>query len=682
MRPSLGHTASSFGLLLALGVAVATACGTSSSGGLSNNGGSSSGADQNDDGGGSGACTGFCPNSSGGSSGTSSGFGIDGSIGPAPGMVSSVVTIDNCPGTLSSSMVTALKAASASSGSMKMLYPYSQTVFPGGIPAPTLQWSQTGTPDGVYAHFTSQLFNYSVCFAGASPTNFTMATTPWLTAWSQSKGKTDPLTVEIATSTGGTIASVTTQWIFAKGSLAGDTYYNTYGSKLVPGATGANGAVMRINKGATQPVAFLYVNGLSPFGPCVNCHAVSANGSYIVAQEHMYPSVTALYGEGSMSFDLLTTPMPNPAMPLANTLNDDWGFSAVYPDGTFLLTAGEAQDSAISALFPAAPGNNPAMIGPKPSVFYNTTTGAKTTPTGLDTQYAMMPSFSVDGDYLVYNDTPNSAVDAGAPAGGTLAMANFTKSSMSFSNVKTLYTNASLYPGWPFFTPDDKNVVFALGNGSNYATEVPPGDLQLWSSYLYIIDVASGTSHRLDEASGYNSSGTEYLPFPGRDEGYDFYPTINPIASGGYFWVFFTSRRAYGNVYPGNPNATTTPAGPAGGSESDTGTKAIWVTAIDIAPAAGTDPSHPAFYLPGQEVGSGNIRAFPVLAPCSGNGATCESGLDCCGGSCVMASDGGAGTCGVPAGCAADMGRCSSTIPCCDHSESCIGGYCSQPTAQ
>jgi len=680
-RPSPGYATASVALLFTLAAVVAAAsCGTNSRDGLGNGsaGSNSSSGAGGDDGGGasSGCASGFCTGGGSGSGAfTGTGTGGDGgTVGPAPSMVNSVVTINDCPGTLTAAMATALEGAGSAAGSMKWLYPYDQTVFPGGIPAPVLQWSQTGTPDGVYVHLTSQLFNYQACFAGSSPTNFTLATNAWLTAWSQSKGKSDPLSVEVATSTGGTIASFTTHWVFAKGSLAGDTYYNTYGSKLVPGQNNAqNGAVMRIDNGATQPVAFLYVNGASPFGPCINCHALSANGSYIVAQEHMYPSITALYGEGSMSFDLLTTPTPNPATPLANTLNDDWGFSAVYPDGTFLLTAGESQNSAVSLAFPAAPGNNPAMIGPKPSVFYDTTTGTKTTPTGLDTQYAMMPSFSVDGDYLVYNDCPDSEAEAGVESGGKLAVANFTKSSMSFSNPKTIYTSTTLYPGWPFFTPDDKDVIFALGNGNNYATEVPPGDLQLWSSYLYIVDVPSGKSHRLDEAAGFNSAtGEEYLPFPGRDEGYDFYPTVNPVASGGYFWVYFTSRRAYGNVYPGGTPSATNP----GGTESDTGTKAIWVAAIDIAPAADTDPSHPAFYLPGQEIGSGNIRAFPVLAPCSGNGASCESGINCCGGTCTS------GVCGVPAGCANDNNKCTSTVPCCDHAESCIGGFCTSPIPQ
>jgi len=46
------------------------------------------------------------------------------------------------------------------------------------------------------------------------------------------------------------------------------------------------------------------------------------------------------------------------------------------------------------------------------------------------------------------------------------------------------------------------------------------------------------------------------------------------------------------------------------------------------------DPSHPAFYLPGQELESGNMRAFATLAPCRANTVSCESGADCCGGFC------------------------------------------------
>jgi hypothetical protein len=656
------------GLVLLLAAVVASvSCGSSNNNGFGDGGagGASSGSSA-DDGGGSG-CVGFC-SSGGGSSGFPSSSGT--SSGTLPEASTSLVSINNCPGTLAASMVTALEAAPANSGSMKWLYPYNNTVFPGGILAPVLQWAQTGTPTGVYIHLHSTLFDYKGCFAGSSPTNIQVPTTPWETAWVQSQGKADPISVELATSTGGTIASSTTSWIFAKGSLAGDVYYNTYGSKLVPGQMNvSNGAVMVIPKGASQPKAVLYTAaGASPFGPCVSCHSLSANGSMLVAQQHFYPNTDPLNGKGSMSFNLTTTPAPNPTTPLASTLNDDWGLSAVFPDGTFLLTAGEPENTSGNPIFPGVPGDNPGMIGPKPSVFYNTSTAAMTTPSGLDTPYAMMPVFSPDGKHLVYNN--DQGIDAGAIEGHTLAVADFDGVT-TFSNVKQIFSDPTYYPGWPFFTPDDKQVIFSLGDNNNFATEVPPANLTLNHAQLYIVDVASGTSHRLDTVEGYNADGSTYLPFPSRDEKLDFYPTVNSIATGGYFWVYFTSRRAYGNVYQGSaPPSATAAYDPNGGVESDVGTKSIWAAAIDIGAAPGTDPSHPAFYMPGQEIGSGNIRAFPALAPCAANGLTCETGLDCCGGSCAS------GKCGVPVGCADTDGKCTAAIPCCDKTQGCYGGYC------
>ena len=56
------------------------------------------------------------------------------------------------------------------------------------------------------------------------------------------------------------------------------------------------------------------------------------------------------------------------------------------------------------------------------------------------------------------------------------------------------------------------------------------------------------------------------------------------------------------------------------------------MSAISINAQPSTDPSHAAFYLPGQELASGNIRAFATLSPCKTNGSSCTSGVDCCGG--------------------------------------------------
>lgn len=619
-------------LLLVLGAAVGVACGSSNSqSGF--DGGSSSGSS----GGGSG--------SGSGSFGSDSGTFGDGGFGdgghPTPTMP---VSIDDCPGPLSSSQVSALQAGGPVDPAMKWLYPYDQTIFPGGLLAPVLQWSPqaAGNASAVYLHMHSQLFDYKGCFGPTNPADLTIKQSVWVTAWDQSNGPNDPLAVELTTMAGTSVSGpIKESWTFALGSLKGVVYYNTYTSPQV----GNNGAVMAIQPGASMPSPFLVIQGTSPTGPCISCHSVSSNGQMMVAQHHQYPGGLV----DSDSYDLMKNPMPSATSPTAKTTTDDWGFSAVYPDGSRVLTDGQANQT--GAIFPAAAGNNPGMEGPKASQMYDPSTGNTISFSGLSSQHAMMPSFSPDGTKIVFNDYDNGG-------GHTLVVMDFAASSNTFSNAKTIFHDSNNYPGWPFFTPDSTQVIFVDDSSSNFASVTDPPGNTLAAGDLYIVDIGSGIAHKLDAANGYNGNGTSYLPYPGRDEHLNFYPTISPVAAGGYFWVFFTSRRNYGNVQAD----TTDPAAD----------KKLWVSAINIGAQPGTDASHPAFYLPGQELASGNIRAFATLSPCKSNGSSCTSGVDCCGGAC------NGGTCGTPMGCSGDGNKCTTTADCCSgQGLQCINGYCS-----
>src|SRR5262249_10902220 len=118
--------------------------------------------------------------------------------------------------------------------------------------------------------------------------------------------------------------------------------------------------------------------------------------------------------------------------------------------------------------------------------------------------------------------------------------------------------------------------------------------------------------HRLDALNGF-TSGQSYLPTTTAhpdDTKLNYEPTVNPIASGGYFWVVFSTRRMYGNIATGDPYD--------GGDGTHPISKKLWVAAIDAdaSKKAGTDVSHPAFYLPGQELNAGNMRGFWAVDPC------------------------------------------------------------------
>jgi hypothetical protein len=584
--------------------------------------------------------------SSGGSSGSSSGsFGDDGGNGLGDGgghpNPTGPVSINECPGMLTASQVTALQAGGPVDPAMTWLYPYTGTVFPGGITAPVLQWTpQSGGADGIYLHLHSSLFDYKGCFPGQTAMQLSVPSAAWVTAWQQSTGANDPLTVDMTTIVGTTVSGpIDETWTFALGSLKGVVYYNTYTSPQV----GNNGAVMVIQPGAAGPTPFLVIQGMSPEGPCISCHSVSASGSMIVAQHHQYPGGLV----DSDSYDLLTNPMPNALMPTAKITTDDWGFSAVFPDGSRLLTDG--QPGMTGAVFPAGPGDNPGMEGPKASTMYDPSTGATIPFTGLTGTHVMMPAFSPDGTKIVFNDTDNGA-------GHTLVVMDFDASTNTFSNANQIFKDTGGYPGWPFFTPDSASVVFYDGDSSNFASSHDPPENDVAAGDLYLVDVASGVAHALDAANGLLPNGTTYLPYGMRDEHLSFYPTVSPVAAGGYFWVFFTSRRNYGNTLV-DP-------------DDNPPSKKLWVSAITIGGTGGNDASHPAFYLPGQELASGNIRAFATLSPCKSDGQSCTTGIDCCGGACNN------GSCGEPMGCSNIDEKCTTAADCCGTGLQCINGFC------
>jgi hypothetical protein len=560
--------------------------------------------------------------------------------------------IDRTGGKVPPDVVTKITTGGPNTSGMAFLYPYDRTVFPGGILPPLIQWKPAPGPiDVLYIHIASKRFDYKEIFTALPNAQLDLPRDAWEAAATESQGAPDPTLVEVTTMSNGVVTGpIKETWIFARGQLKSAIYYNTYNSaKTLPN----NGAVMRILPLAKEPeVVKSVAGGIVPLGPCYSCHSLSANGQMLVAQRHQYPGGPY----SSNSFDVAANPKVDPPSLATSTIGDeDWGFSAVFPDGSKLLTAAQpAEAGGFLAPFPFAPLNNPGMLGPRQSKLFNTRTGAAIPASGF-VSYAKMPSFSPDGKKIVFNDH-----DSGQ--GHSLAVMDFDSATDTFSNRVEIFRDTTLFPGWPFFTPDSLEVIFALGNGSDYATiQDPPTGLQVNRSNLMIVDVRHKNARPLDHANG------KGLPI--RDQDLNYYPTISPVAAGGYFWAFFTSRRTYGNVMTQ--------------LEIDAVTKKIWVAAIDIEAPHGEipspimgDPSHPAFYLPGQELHSGNIRAFATLTPCKTDGTTCTSGLDCCGGFCTD------GMCKVaPPPCSKVEDKCTSSADCCATTPPlvCIGGRCAVP---
>jgi hypothetical protein len=209
---------------------------------------------------------------------------------------------------------------------------------------------------------------------------------------------------------------------------------------------------------------------------------------------------------------------------------------------------------------------------------------------------------------------------------------------------------------WPTVTPDGQWILYSRTAGAD--TRTGNGDLYLASA------VTPNQEVRLASLDG------DGYPFAAgsRDASWNFEPSFAPVATGGYFWVVFTSRRTYGNILTGDKTVV----------------KQLWVAAIDQNPTPGKDPSHPAFHLTGQDEGNLAMRGFWALSPCQPDGSSCASGTECCGGYCSggPAGDGGAGSMcsSTSQGCSQNGDKCNTTADCCGASTgvTCINHVCSE----
>jgi hypothetical protein len=275
-----------------------------------------------------------------------------------------------------------------------------------------------------------------------------------------------------------------------------------------------------------------------------------------------------------------------------------------------------------------------------------------------------MPAFSPDGKQIAFMHEDTDA--------HTIAKMDFDVSNKTFSGLVDLATDSSGYVAWPAFTPDGKTVLYQVGDNADLETDCGnTGD-------LYAVDVPTHTVHRLDVLDGYAGSGAAtYLP--ANDANLNFAPTMLAEAVGGYFWAIFTSHRSYGSLLPTRSNSALgfscyTPTG-------DDSNGKLWVAAIDIGAKPGQDPSHPAFYLDGQELQADNLRGYWVLPACLDLGKGCGSGDECCSGFCRGESGNKPVCVSKPSGCSNEFEKCAVASDCCTPGDQCINGRCAMPAA-
>jgi len=566
-------------------------------------------------------------------------IGDDPNLTPAGGSIEPIL-IDDCgPGNASGVSDADIQLLMAvGTGPLRMLYPYDATVFPRGLLAPLLMW-EGDDADAVYVHIKSTHFEYHGCLIPTGPNQVEIPQSVWEDAGARTLGTGDPYSIELSTISGGVTAGpVVIQVTIAQATIKGSIYYNSYSSAL----GGLGGNVLRIPPGG---IAEAFVSN-----ECNGCHSVSADGSRLISQT---------LGAGGRAYQLTAGGATNPpAMPGAQRI----AYAALYPDGSRYLAGYADGTTEVARAALTGAGAPPA------AQLFETDTGNMRTATGVP-DGAMMPTFSPDGSLLVFTDLALNAAHG-------LAIVDYDVTTHTGSGYRVLHEDANLRPGWPFVLPDNGGVIFIKTNGGDFSGEGagllglvglgPIGD-------LFVVDLDTGTTNILAQAMGYNTpqdaaTDNTYLPFGASELHKNYFPTVSPVAAGGYFWVLFDAVRNYGNL----------------GVQ-----RQLWVTAVSISPNRDytTDRSHPAFYLPGQEFGTGNHRAFAALDACVQDGDDCLTGIDCCGGFCFITDDlpefaMPIGTCNSePPSCARKDERCAGDVDCCapepgQPADSCIAGYC------
>ncbi len=580
-------------------------------------------------------------------------------------------------GPLDPAIIALLEGVTTSAGAPSWLYPYDKTVFPLGILGPLLQWTALGSAgDGVMIKLDSDFFHYKGFFgrpaplpAGAPFVRHPIPQNVWESATSSSSGTA--LTVTLVYAAGGVAyGPMNETWSIASSYLKGTVYYQSYGTKLAKNYTGAiggdgmfGGATLAIKGGSTEPVLVAGSNG--DHTQCRVCHSVSADGSKMVVQHGDDYSASSSYALTTAGY---------PESPYPGSTIGRLGWPGIFPDGSIALSnAGPLSGNANTV----------------DTALYDVATGAAVAANGLAgfVTKAGMPAFSPDGTKVAFQlfEGPGDAT-TGPGDGSQLVMMSFDKATATFSDPKLLWkAPADQQPGWPTFMPTMDRVIFEVEigiSGEYFATRNGKRG-GIWS-----VDIATGQAGPLEQLNG-KLGGVQTIPTGGNNHGDDttlgYEPTANPIVSGGYSWVVFTSRRLYGNVATIDPHwsdprehdLTLTPT-----------CKKLWVAAIDLPkggenPTPAADPSHPAFYLPAQELLAGNTRGFWVPDPCKEDGEECVSGDECCGGYCSWDEALQKFVCNPgQGGCSQEFDKCVVKEDCCDWQitgMNCINGRCARP---
>jgi hypothetical protein len=525
-----------------------------------------------------------------------------------------------------------------------LLYPYDKTVFARGLLPPEMMWSGGALGDKILIHVKEGFVDVKV-FTSVDPPvptdpyrpSFTLPESVWGFLTDSNAG--EDVEVDILRLSGGVAhAAMHETWTVAPGSLKGSIFYwavNT--GQLMKIAPGAATPVVVFDSGPADQLgtpAPANYNGATPQWEsggngkrCVACHAVSKDGSTIVSVFEKPGSTASPWG----TIDLTATP---PSTVQITPYDSTAIYLGLTPDG---------KQAAV---------NNSAMA----MQLVDTKTGAPI-PTALDAiaDKVADPAFSPDGKLFAFSGNATGAYPVEFWR-ADLDVLDFDQATLSFANRRTIVSGGAETIAFASFAPDSKWVFFQKGDYSR----AKYGAGLVGHDDLFVADVA-GQVGTLPMAIA-SGAGLD-----ARNQHLAYQPTVNPISVGGYSWVVFVSPRDYGNRMLSISDPTYE------------NRKQLWVAAVDANPQPGKDPSHPAFWLPGQDIATINMSGYWALDACHQQGSDCSQGYECCTGFCQPDANDKYTCVPQPSGCSNVGEKCAASADCCgEPTIQCVGGFCAQ----
>jgi len=217
-----------------------------------------------------------------------------------------------------------------------------------------------------------------------------------------------------------------------------------------------------------------------------------------------------------------------------------------------------------------------------------------------------MPDWSPNGSQMVYAK-PQASMIFGTPGidSGSIEVIPFSAGVWGASRELVSASGQNNY--YPAFAPDNQWIVFnrSPGNQNSYDNLGTSGDGELWA-----VSAAGGSAVRMSVA-------TE----PGACSWPKWAPGIHTAHERPIMYLTFSSSRPYGLRLADGERVQ------------------LWMVAFDPGRATdGQDPSFAAFWLPFQDISTGNHIAQwvaeVVRRPCTDKGE-CEVGEECSGGKCL-----------------------------------------------